>query len=457
MKNVFSRYIRLLSFSLLLVNLFPSAWAASTYFPAGSPATEFVHFQMAIYYAPLPSKDPTVTFKKLLAQNKLKMATTIPEKPSDDVVVGYLENDVIKNYAPLSINSLQYFGFGLSKQQAEDLQRSRQVFIIDFAHPKIHATEVLNQANQLLETLARETNGLIWDEEARQIFTPDAWHKRRVATWSAPFPNASSQIAIHVYKDGEYVRAITLGMKKWGLPDVVVDQFSWSLNHQVGNLINAFCQSMVEGSEFKNTSEYELNLKAIQNVTVREKQTSDLKPNASATVKLKLYQAVPEEGDPSNRLLQLGFDHYPGSDVHAKQDALLASLYGSEDGIKYIKHTDELLAASKKAKERLPALKKLFNSSFAPGEFIQLKAPFVTDEKGNEWMWVEVTEWKSQKIKGLLKNEPFHIKALHAGQIVEIDQNEVFDFIHSFPDGRTEGNETSTIIIKMNSQKTESK
>ncbi|MBX9900493.1 MAG: DUF2314 domain-containing protein [Burkholderiaceae bacterium] len=457
MKIFFSRFLLRLGFSLLLIGFFSSAWAASKFFPTGSPAAESVYFQLAVYYAPLPSQDPTDIFKKLASQYKLNVVATLSDKPSDDMVTGFLEKDVLKNYAPLSPSSLRYFGLGLSKEQAENLQRSKQVFIINFAHPQKHALEALKKANQLVESLARQTNGLVWDEETRQIFTPDAWQNRRVETWATPFPNAGSQITIHVYKDREYVRAITLGMKKLGLPDVVVEQFSWSMNKPIGNLINAFCQVMVEGSEFKNTSLYELNLMAIQNSKVKEQQTTDLKPNAVSIVKLQLYEAVRAEGDPNNRLVELGFDRYTGNDLHAKQEALLGALYGTEDSIKYIKHTDELLMASQKAKNRLPELKTQFNSSFAPGEFLQLKAPFVTDIKSNEWMWVEVTEWKSKRIKGLLKNEPFHIKSLHAGQIVEINQDDVFDFIHTFPDGRTEGNETSKIIMKLNDQKTQNK
>lgn len=37
---------------------------------------------------------------------------------------------------------------------------------------------------------------------------------------------------------------------------------------------------------------------------------------------------------------------------------------------------------------------------------------------------------------------------LHAGQMVDISEKDVFDFIHTFPDGHTEGNTTGPIIEK---------
>ena len=133
----------------------------------------------------------------------------------------------------------------------------------------------------------------------------------------------------------------------------------------------------------------------------------------------------------------------------AKQEALLSSLFGWEDAITPVKHNEALLAASQRAKAKLPALRKDFAAGLNPGEFIQVKAPFKTPDGGQEWMWVEITAWEGANIKGILKNEPFNIPSLHAGQIVQVKQEDVFDYIRQYPDGRQEGNETGAIIEKM--------
>jgi len=44
-------------------------------------------------------------------------------------------------------------------------------------------------------------------------------------------------------------------------------------------------------------------------------------------------------------------------------------------------------------------------------------------------MWVAVTTWKDNKIKGLLQNEPSEIPSLHAGQTDEVREEDVFDYI----------------------------
>ena len=63
-------------------------------------------------------------------------------------------------------------------------------------------------------------------------------------------------------------------------------------------------------------------------------------------------------------------------------------------------------------------------------------------------MWVEVTSWKGDKIKGLLKNEPYKIPKLHGGQIVDVLEGDIFDYIYRHADGVEEGNETGKLIEK---------
>jgi uncharacterized protein YegJ (DUF2314 family) len=132
---------------------------------------------------------------------------------------------------------------------------------------------------------------------------------------------------------------------------------------------------------------------------------------------------------------------------------MLNCFFGWEDSVAHIQHDEALLEASRKARAKLPELHRAFSAGLQPGEFIQLKAPFQTPGGGNEWMWVEVVSWKADDIKGTLENEPFDIPSLHGGQIVHVREEDVFDYIRHYPDDRTEGNTTGSIIHKMNQEK----
>lgn len=437
------------------------AAAAPKAVAAGSPVAEAIRFQFAVYFLPAPAKDSTAALQDALRSRNvtIKLVDELPKTAGEPVVSVRVENDVARHYAPPGLDSLRYAGRGLSREQAQALQKSKQALILNFAHASPHALGALRSASEVVEQVARETAGLVWDEETREVFTPEAWHERRLASWPEAVPDVSRHITIHAYKSGEYVRAITLGMAKFGLPDVVIQDFSWSLNKNMGNLINAFCQALAEGARFARPGAYDLDLRDIRHPAVRAQQTGSLMANAKSVAQLTLRPGTREEGDPRNRLIEIGFDRYPGKDVHARQDALLGSLYGWEDSIKRIRHSDsdELTLASRQAKARLPALRAAFVAGLAPGEFVQVKAPFATPKGGREWMWVEVTEWQGKKIRGLLKNEPFDIPDLHGGQIVRVNEDEVFDYIRRFPDGRQEGNETGKIIAKMRGETEQSR
>ncbi len=421
--------------------------------PAGSPMAASIRFQYAVYMLPVPkhSVDPSAVLHDVLARkyNDLNLVNEIPTEPPAALVHSRVQKNVPQEYPPPDMKSLEYSGHGIGPEQAQALQKSNEAFILDFAHPKDYVWPALRTANTLVEEIARKTGGLVWDEETREVFSPDAWHKKRLASWTTDVPDVSSQTVVQIYQKDEYVRAITLGIAKLGLPDVVIEDSSWSSNNQAGNLINLFCQSLAEGKTVRRTGAFRLELRAIRNSTVRGDQMSSLKANASGVACLTLRQGKWEAGDPKNRLIQLTSDTYPGNDVHVRQETMLSSFFGSEDSITTVHHNEELLAASGKAKAKLPELKRAFAAGLEPGEFIDVKAPFRTQDGGTEWMWVEITSWKDNEIKGLLQNDPSKIPSLHAGQVVEVRQEGVFDYVRQYADKRREGNTTGDIIRKM--------
>jgi hypothetical protein len=411
---------------------------------------EQIMVEFAIYYLPKPTKEPLGELDAFLNgrfKGFERVQKISPPKTGRAIAARVLTN-VKEAYAPPDMESLHRFGRGLRREQAEAVQGCKSVLVLDFAYSRDHVWDGMRAALKLASTLARTTGGLVWDEETREMFVPDEWDKRRIADWTGKVPDISKHTVIHAYNTGEYVRAITLGMAKFGLPDIVVDNFSWSLNRNIGHVINLFSQAVAEGATIKKDGEFDLDLRAIQDPNVREPQVKSLKSHATSLALLSVMKGVWEKGDPKNRLIQITFDRYRGSDVHASQEAMLRSLFGWEDSVTPVKHNEELLEASRQARLKIPVLRKAFNTGLIPGEYIQVKAPFKTSGGGHEWMWVEVTSWNGEKIRGLLKNEPFNIPDLHGGQVVEVSEGDIFDYIRLRADGKQEGNETGRIIEK---------
>lgn len=428
--------------------------------PAGSPLRIGpIRFQFAIYYPKAPTADPMAALRGVLDKTagspKLLASLPAPSSVTAPVVfANWNTTTVLKEYRAPDMESLQRFGRGITREQAEALQKADKALILDFAHPSQQSLAVMQKALQVTLQVARDTGGLLWDEETREVFSPDEWQKRRVDTWANGLPDVSQHTIIHAYRSGEMVRAITLGMGKFGLPDVVVSDFSWSSNRPMGSLVNAFSQAMAEGITLARPGQFDMDLRALRHAAARDPMLTGLKPNAAAVAKLSLVNGTWESGDPQNRLYEIRFDRYKGPDRYAQQDAMVSSVFGAgEDSVTRVKHNDELLAASKAATAQLPKLREAFAKGLQPGEYILVKAPFITRDGGNEWMWVEVARWNGDAIEGLLKNEPVDVPGLHAGQMVKVSQAKVFDYMRRFPDGRNEGNETSKIIARMQGAK----
>ncbi|HEY2232808.1 MAG TPA: DUF2314 domain-containing protein [Candidatus Angelobacter sp.] len=418
---------------------------------------DFIRFDYSVYLLPGHStgKQSLEVCNQLLRTqyNALKLVEQIPEHPAhlqEPIINAHLETDVQKNYAPSE--SLKYRGVGLSSEQENQLQKSREAIMLQFGHSKEHVWSSLLLATRLAEDLARKTGGFIFDEETRQVFTPDAWHQKRLGSWTGNVPELRTQFTIDLYPTDEYVRAITPGMAKFGLPDVVVQRLPQSSSNQVGNLINIFAQSMGEGASFPSSGKFRTNIHSIGDEHLRNSQLKALKPHALGTACLFLKPGKPEEGDPHNRLVELSAELYSGPDPLSRQDNMLSALFGWEDVAHNVEHTEELLAESRRERAKLPALHKDFDAGLKPAEYIDVKAPFLTPGGGREWMWVEITHWKGKIITGMLQNEPVDVRNLRAGQIVEVREDDVFDYIRYYPDKHTEGNTTGKILERLESQ-----
>jgi uncharacterized protein YegJ (DUF2314 family) len=122
-------------------------------------------------------------------------------------------------------------------------------------------------------------------------------------------------------------------------------------------------------------------------------------------------------------------------------------VFGREENVVGARRDDEeLLAASERARAKLPGLHEHFSRGLTPGEHLMVKAPFRTANGGKEYMWVEALAWNGDQITGLLRDEPMYVPNLHGGQTVTVSENEVFDYARFFPDGTKEGDETSEIL-----------
>ncbi len=353
----------------------------------------------------------------------------------------------IGEYAPPDLEGLRYFGVGLSQDDAKAVSGAKHVTTLTFASRQADMRRVHIAAQALVADLAREFGGYAWDEETRQVFGAKAWSSRTFPKGDEP-PDISRHITMHAYRDGELLRIITLGMWKFGLPDLVANAVAQDSASGVGDLINLVAQTLLERGELVDGAVH-VDIPKVKSQTLRAHQSEQLEEGGTGRAVIPLRRAKAEEGDPDNLILELVFGG-AGATPQLGQSAILAGLYGGEGEIVFVDHDNAALqSASTRAKKRLLELKPAISDGFSAHESLLVKAPFETSSGGEEWIWVEVVSWRGDRIEGLLANDPFDLPGLERGARVHVDPNRAFDYIYTSPEGEVEGDETTAIIVKI--------
>lgn len=445
------RFPGLLGLLAVLSSCFPPGEAGKPV-PPGPVFEESISFEVGLFYPGDSREDPRTALDALLARDfaGFTRIDEVEEKEVGDRRIVSTDWVTDGSYVAPDPEGLSHFGRGLDRAQIAALQGTENALRLIFRHQRKHAWTALRDSQRLTSALARRTGGLIWDQETREMFTPDFWDEHRVAGWTAagPPPDIREHFTIHSYRtENGYRRAISLGLRKLGLPDLVMEDLAASSTRMSTVTINLLAQAMTEGAEVGRNGEFDLDLHRLGPSPARDVQLENLAENAKGRARLRLVEGVWEEGDPENRLYEIVFDRYSGPDVQARQMAMQIDFFGTEEDPAHdVEHGEEVLAASRKARERLLGLKPGFQAGLPLGEVLFVKAPFRTTDGGQEWMWVEVVEWKGTRITGSLLNQPVKIPSLKEGQEVEVSEEEVFDYIHQRADGSTEGNETARLL-----------
>lgn len=415
-------------------------------FPAGDLYENSAYFEFALYYSPLPTKDPATAFKSL-AEAKFKQFNLVEEHAEPKLPQIIVRKVPLEKYAPPSLEQLKYFGRGMSDSQKEALQKCKQVFVLSFADAHASLLKNMRAAHELMLALATETGGTIWDEETRECFTPEAWKQRRLDRWTGELPRMTDHFVTHFYAEGELCRAITLGMRKFGLPDVCIEDVPRS-QRALGNVINLVCQTMAERGKLDRAGTMSLDVSTLKDVSYRDELVKSYEAKATGKATVELANVLPQEGDPNNRIAEIRFPGPQNMNVQQRQDLIGTQLFGVKDTITQQKHDEEMMALSNKAKNELAALAPHFKSGIPQLERLMVKAPFRTASGGNEWMWIEVTRWQGVQLEGILQNDPFEVPGLTAGARVKVEQGSLFDYIHIRADGTEVGNETGKLMLK---------
>ena len=412
--------------------------------PISTLSAKTFRYRFAIYMARAPAHLQQA-LEEVAKKSSLRVTTqVIPLVPVPAETTIFVSDPPIESFAPPPMAELEYFSKGLNDAEKQQLVASRAVLIFEVTGPGQRALEDYRAALSFGRELAGRLGGFLWDEEARLAFT-QASFQPRIDSWQGSVPFVNYHVVLHEYREGELLRIVSLGMVKFGLPDVAIDEVASTDANRAGKLIDLVLQRLIEGAVPDERGQFRASLDDVRQAEAKAWFGEDVLDNANRSVVLLLAPTKPAKGDADNRLLAIQFPGDAGR-LQERQAATLDALFGSSSTIVYLEHDAELLAVSARARKRAFGLRARFANGPPFGEVLLVKSPFATPKNGREWIWVEVVKWQNDTISGVLTEGAFDIPGLKEGARVDVKASEIFDYMLVKKDGTREGNETEPLL-----------
>ncbi len=396
--------------------------------------------ELAVFHVEKSKVDPWGALQKAAKGTRLKVfkgaAPATAEPP-------YLEfKDLLTDdYAVIAGETLEN-GRGLTPAVKKALPNAKRVTVVDFVLPRQGASML--EVSKVMAAFAKTTGGVLWDEEAQEYLSQDAWKTRRIDSWEKTVPHVSMNFTVFVSTVEKGVTLKSAGMKHFGLPELQLDNVARSSRDAAVSLLNATAQILAEQHEEIGPGPLQVSLASMRHAQHRKNLEEKRFESAKGVVDVVLAPS----GDQKVPRLTITF---PGLGAPTELvEAGIAEFFGSADRVDQVNHDEELTALSKAQLEIYKSsIKKRFRKGLQYGEVLLVKAPFETSAGGNEWMWVEVTRLGAGgKIEGLLANDPDDVPELVSGSEVVVEEAELFDWMLQQADGGVMGNETGKVMQK---------
>ena len=299
--------------------------------PPGSPIIPLRTIDLAVYLkAPAPPALVADVADKVHARFP-SVALLKKPSPTPPPTVVVVSPDLDELPVP-SADELSRFGRDLTPAQVETAQGSKGAIVFSWLLDADPTYAELRKAETLVYEVAQKNGGFLWDDTTRELFSPDSWKKARLDGWQGEIPDARRHFTTHYYESatelGRRHRAVTLGLAKLGLPDLVVEDLPPPLWGAMKVLLDAIAQGLVEGAPLLAEGKLTIDLKALHHAAAKGAFVAAAGPNATFRGHVSLGIVDPEEGDADNRLAEVRFDGYPGQTEPERQAAGLRAILG---------------------------------------------------------------------------------------------------------------------------------
>ncbi len=277
--------------------------------------------EFAVFHPEKSKMDPFAALQKAAKGTKVKVFKNLAPVSASPP---YLElRDLpVTEYAVIAGNTLEA-GRGLTPADKLALPRSKRVSVVDAAMP-LGASNLL-EVSRVIAAFAQHTGGVLWDEEAQEYLSHDAWKTRRLDSWEKGVPHVSLNFTVFVDTEGKEVGVRSAGMKHFGLPELELKNIPKLLKDDGVALLNATAQILAEQKGPVKPGPLKVSLAAMRHVQHRKNLVAKTYPNADKVVDVVLVPGA----NTKTPTLAITFTG-PGTSSE-KVETALATLFGTEE------------------------------------------------------------------------------------------------------------------------------
>ncbi|MDF2698173.1 MAG: hypothetical protein K0S65_6556 [Labilithrix sp.] len=245
-------------------------------------------------------------------------------------------------------------------------------------------------------------------------------------------------------QDDGTVRLLSLGMIRFGSPDITLRGANMSAGPALAHVLNAAAAKIAHGA---SAAAITVTLDDIARLVGKKPAALSSNPSDARPVTLEIATPERVEGDPDNEMVEL--TPSDGATPEA-WDAIVASLFGMPSSISAPVDDKELADVAKKAQRELPAAIQRFEAG--EGELF-LKGPFpippesrVDGGATTEMLWIAVASCDARQCTGTLSNEPTYATNIALGKTTSVKRAEAADWVIQRHDGGLAGGESIKVL-----------
>lgn len=343
------------------------------------------------------------------------------------------------------VKYLNTFGYGFAEDDLLRCASSPRAVQLILSGPPDQIATLYPAAQAVALAAATRMNGYVYDVNAKMVFTPAAY--RQVL-----FNPATFDIRQHVlvqkyaYETGRF-RAVTLGMAKFGCPEVEARDFSADNSLTVQYLVYAAAAALIPQRLKQNAppafpGELSLPIALIKGGFIDPLSGSSAPAGSAKAVRIGLERGTQDPGDSQENIVRL----VPPGDYRGKpaewMSGLAGELMGFQDKVDYLSSPSISEDIVQKVRQTLPGALDRYLPAKSAGARLYVKFSYRIEGKGVEYLWLEVDRWTDRTVSGVLVNEPYLAKNLRAGSPLEISRGEIVDWLLRDSSGKAEGNFT---------------